>query len=200
MCEKIFACCSSAEITAEFFGSQRITTQSQCEEDFSNFGSIFDPASVGSNAVAYDASAARACIDGINALACSEVQSNDVTFVDTSMVPACATVITPGLANGSQCAGDYECASNACFGALDPSGTCAPLPTEGQKCYDTCASGRYYSGASAVDGQYGECATILANGSACGADFECASGYCGSGSACATRPYCTGSGASATTP
>jgi hypothetical protein len=29
--------------------------------------------------------------------------------------------------------------------------------------------------------------TLVANGSACDADFECASGYCGSGSACAAR-------------
>jgi hypothetical protein len=195
VCEKIFACCSSAEIMAQFFGAQQITTQSECEEAFASFGSIFDPSSVGSNAVTYDASAARACIDGINALACGDVQWNDTMFIDTSMVPACATVIAPRLANGSQCAADYECTSNACFGALDPNGTCMPLPSEGQRCYDTCASGLYCSGASSVDGQYGTCATLLANGSACVADFDCASGYCGSGSACATRTSCTGSGA-----
>src|SRR5689334_7599405 len=79
-CQKMFQCCSQAEIMQQFMdfkvNGQPITTESQCEQFFGGlFGAFATQAykdSLAKHRIEYDGAAADACIAQLQAATCAE--------------------------------------------------------------------------------------------------------------------------------
>jgi hypothetical protein len=196
-CSKIFECCTSTEVMAQFanitIDGQPITTEAQCES-FSGglFASFLTPQykdSIAAGRIAYDADAAGDCIDVAANLSCSDysqLSGNESVHCDKPF-------IIPKVADGGMCAQDYECTGGYCDGASNSmvNGTCKPLPTAGQDCNEKCAQGLYcgYDQTAMKEA----CQAVKANGSACVSNDECTSNHCVSSTcAAAPPPVCDG--------
>jgi len=190
-CSKIFECCTSSEVMAQFanitYNNQPITTEAQCEGFTGGlFTGLLTPQykdSIAAGRIAYDADAAGNCLDAAANLSCSayaELSGHESVHCDSPF-------IIPKVADGGACAQDYECTSDNCEGATNSSanGTCKPLPTAGQDCTDHCAQGLFcgYDQTAMKEA----CQPVKSNGSTCVSNDECTSGHCVS-SACAAAP------------
>lgn len=193
-CTKEFSCCTDAEIMMDFggfkVGGQPVTTEPLCEMFYAGFfGALVSSqymTSIANGRVVYDGDAVGACLDLVDSLSCSDFGTEGVIDGDSG----CKQFLTPQVANGSACAGDYECTSNNCIGAeTQPDvkdGTCMPLPTSGQACDFNCANGTY------CDFSMETCQPKKGTGAACSSNDACSSDFCdgaGTGSgACADKP------------
>ncbi len=122
-------------------------------------------AALDANKLAYDGTAAKACLAAI------AQQSCDATSEDARTPPAaCTRVFTGRIDDGDPCAFDLECASGACEAPACP--------------IDECCSG--YCRATIANAAVGE---------ACNRDIDCAAGFCGTDGVChprgAARDMCT---------
>lgn len=189
-CSKIFECCTSAEVMAQFanitYNNQPITTEQQCE-DFTGglFAGLLTPdykASIAAGRIDYDADAAGECLDAAANLSCSAY-----SMLSTNTSVGCDTpFIIPKVGDGGGCTQDYECTSGFCDGASDTAdGTCAAMPTAGQACTGTCAHGLFcsYDQTAMME----TCQPVKANGETCDYDSQCSSDNCDGGS-CADKP------------
>lgn len=122
-------------------------------------------AAIDANKIAYDGSAAKAC------LAAVAEQSCDATSEDArALIPACERLFTGLVADGAECAFDLECASGACDAPACPIDECCP---------GTCLA----------------TITNAATDEGCHRDRDCTDGYCGTDALChargAARDMCT---------
>jgi hypothetical protein len=124
-------------------------------------------AAVAAGRIHYDPSAAMACLLAVAAQQC----------VFGASAPACATVFSGTLDDGSRCIVNNECKSRRCGsyaagGGCCTVGTCLPRIAPGQPCTgaDYCSDG-YYCGAPTA----GEstCRALLTEGQACATQIEC---------------------------
>lgn len=180
-CAKEFACCTDAEVMADFMsiklGGQPITTEAQCVELYTGlFMSTAQAqyaASVQDGRAVYDGDAVAACLDALDAQSCPAFGAG------TSLLTGdCASYLIPQVADGGACAQSYECTSDNCVGArTSPAmdGTCQPVPGAGQPCSGLCAAGL-----TCTFGGTGSetCQPPAANGATCTSNANCTSNYC----------------------
>ncbi len=202
-CQKLFECCTDAEIMKEFMNitymGQPITTEEQCVAFTAGFfNGLALPqwqASIAAGRMEYDASAAGGCVSASASLSCSEYAALSSGNGNTSLAGTCEPFLIPKVANDGACSQDDECTSNNCVGATSSTdGACKPMPGPGEACDGSCVDG-YYCGYA--DGQTMEtCIAFKANGAQCTVSDECTSGYCdstASPSVCGTKaPTCDG--------
>lgn len=192
-CGKQFACCTDVEIMEQYMGltfeDQPITTEDQCvgftTAVFTTFAVEQYKASIALGRMAYDGAAAADCIAALERLSCTQYGSG--------MAPACSPFVIPQVADGGGCTQDHECTSDNCEGASTPlggpstDGVCKPMPTAGQPCEDSCATG-LYCGFDPSTGME-VCQSPKADGTSCTFDRECASDHCDTAmDTCAPRP------------
>ena len=183
-CSKIFECCNSAEIMQQFMNltvnGQPITTEAQCDQLIGGFGGLISQQyqqSLSKGRIKYDADAAGSCISAIDTMSCATFSMT----MNDPQVP-CSPYITPLVASGGACGQSYECTTNNCVGATTDQngnttdGTCQPIPTQGQPCQFTCASG-LYCGFDAGTGSE-TCQAKKADGTTCAGNDECTSNHC----------------------
>jgi hypothetical protein len=125
-------------------------------------------AAVAAGRIHYDPDAAMACLLTVAAQQC----------VFGAAAPACATVFSGTLGDGSRCIVNNECTSRRCGGypaggGCCAVGTCLPRVAPGQSCTvdDYCTDG-FYCGESAV-GPASTCRPLLMEGQPCATQIEC---------------------------
>ena len=149
---------------------------------------------IASGKVIYDGSAARTCLDAVNALSiCNRSTYSSFSAVD----PTCSAIFTGTVAPGGacffseECAGQGTCAS-PCYGDACCAGTCASTTVAlGDACSfvgAVCVSGTSCSG--------GTCQVLPGEGAPCGAPNypnDCVSPlYCDSTTSTCKAPVATG--------
>ena len=130
--------------------------------------------------VAYDGEAARACLDALEGASC------DTTTEGARVEPAaCAQALAGTVADGGTCFDDLECISDSCdvpdCGMACCQGTCDPTVAEaalGQSCANARCADDAFCNPQRV------CAALLAAGTPCDGDDECAYGLACSGEVC----------------
>ncbi len=170
-CGVAFKCCTAAEISAQYGTS--ITTEAGCDTSIAGLlNSLAVPAyqaSIAAGRISYDAAAAGDCVALLNSVTCAEYSAD----MSMTTVSGCGQFLIPKVANDGACSQSYECTSGNCEGANSSpptDGACKPVPTVGQTCEFTCASGAYCAGTT--------CAAQKANGAACNNGDQCTSGRC----------------------
>ena len=127
-------------------------------------------ASIDAGKLAYNASSASSCIAAMRDVTCTEFAVDD-----DALESRCPNPFEGQVANGMQCAFDEECQSGYCEGdsqGNNPmSGTCKPLPTQGQACID-------FECADNLQCDAGTCSPLKADGEECFDGEECMSGGC----------------------
>jgi hypothetical protein len=202
-CQKMFECCTDAEIMEQFmnikYEGQPITTEEQCVGFTAGFfNALAVPqwqASIAAGHMEYDASAAGGCVSASANLSCADYAALSNGNGNTSLAGTCEPFLIPKVANDGACTQDDECVSNNCVvTSSSEDGACKPLPGAGEACNGSCIDG-YYCGYDS--GQTMEiCMALKANGTECTVSDECTSGYCDSSaspSVCGTEaPTCDG--------
>lgn len=183
-CQKSFQCCTDTELMQEFkdlsTNGQPITTEQQCEQALGALGAFVSQqyqASIAAGRVTYDEAAAGDCIATLKGLSCPEYAANqhdaDLTLA------GCMQFLVPAVDTGGTCSQDYECkTSNCAFDSSGTSGTCQPMPTQGQDCTGNCASGSYCAFDAAQNKTV--CTSTKPDGASCLGNNECATGTCDS--------------------
>jgi hypothetical protein len=144
-CEKLFECCTPAEI-ADLGDGFLIDMSSveDCQETYSTAlslsGGVITDA-VDEGRMGYDSTKAEACLDVIGALTCEAFRATDTANVSEK----CDNPFIPQVEAGGSCALHAECIGGPCEGASgNPGavdGTCTPLPDEGEVCDFRCRAG-----------------------------------------------------------
>ncbi len=161
MCSKIEECVPSLEVfftpwTCEDFARMNVSASLAASQRRVDNGELtFDPAK------------ARACIDELNALACSDLYLDGGPF---GPAEACREALTGNKAAGESCSDDAECAPSLyCDRSMACPGTCAEPIAAGGSCRDEqrCADGqRCFVPDGSTDGM-GTCMTPADEGEAC---------------------------------
>jgi hypothetical protein len=150
----------------------------------------------------YQPDQVQECITAYKALTCDQLKSRA-----TDTPEACNEFALPKVALNNACNDTAECVDSSCEG---PSGarTCQPFLGQDANCSDggTCATGLYCQ-----LGSPSSCKPLRADGTACNANYECATGGCngkdagtpgtcglkgGPGTTCYATSGCSASGAS----
>jgi hypothetical protein len=196
-CQKVFDCCTDAEIMKQFMNitvdGQPITTEEQCIKFTAGFfNGLALPhwqASIAAGRLEYDASAAGGCVAASASLSCTEYADSMSGQGNTSLAGTCRPFLIPKVANDGACSDDNECTSDNCVqtsSSMD--GTCKPMPAAGEPCDSSCVDGYYcgYASGQTMD----TCLPLKANGTQCTLSDECTSDYCDttmSPSVCGTK-------------
>jgi hypothetical protein len=181
-CDKIFQCCTQAQITSLFAGSTQdgepITTAAQCAPGDAALYDAFDVSvfqeSVASARIEYDGFAAKQCLDQIEAESCSDYALGG----RSNLGDLCTDFITPLVPDGGICLESYECVTNNCMGSIvsgngqNTLGMCMPLPGLGEACTYRCQSGQYCDGISSI------CLALQPDGATCRLFSDCSGGTC----------------------
>lgn len=198
-CQKLFDCCTDAELMANFMGitieGQPITTVEQCTSLvaglFTSFAVEDYKASIELGRAEYSADAAGSCVGQLSGLSCSQYSSLSSGGAGSDV--DCEPYIIAKVGDGGACSEDYECTSDNCEGASqDVDGACKVKPTLGQDCDQACASGSYCT----YDQSAGKriCVALKPDSTACQLDSECSSDNCDEATdTCVTpAPKCDG--------
>ncbi len=186
-CQKMFECCTDAEIMDQFMNitymGQPITTEEQCVAFSAGFfNGLALPqwqASIAAGRMGYDASAAGGCVSASAGLSCSEYADLSSGNANTSLAGTCQPFLIPMVADGGACSQDDECTSDNCVGVSSSAdGMCEPMPSAGEACNGSCIDG-YYCGFATGDTME-TCIALQASGTECTLDDECMTGYCDS--------------------
>ncbi|UJR86374.1 hypothetical protein [Sandaracinus amylolyticus] len=169
-CERAFDCCDATELREEFapFGRAPATFEECVTLLRGRITGEGITASVGAERAAYDADAARSCIDSIGALTCAEYRGGVLAVAAIS--GACGEALTALVPVGGLCTQDYECQTGFCETGGIGDGNCEPIPGPGEPCTYRCTEGYYCT--------RGSCEARLADGAACNAADECQSRRC----------------------
>ncbi|HRI70521.1 MAG TPA: hypothetical protein PK156_40090 [Polyangium sp.] len=185
-CDRIFDCCKSTELAAQFDNSA-ILDYAGCRIAYrSIWGAAFEAvAADGEKAgrVTFNQANFDACLKTFDGLACADLKS----------IPLyCADIFTPKVALGQTCFSSIECIDGKCDLPSGASmGTCVAkpvLPGLGEACTssDGCAAGFYCNQMT--------CAAVKADGETCTDDDECSSGECVGTATKTCQTICTGGG------
>lgn len=191
-CSKLSACCTQQEFMDQTLGT---TNEAQCEALIAGLvESVLSKtlkSSIDAGRVIYHADRMGDCIAVIDAASCTEYQAlnnGSGSFVGSG----CEDPFEGRVANGGDCANDFDCTSEFCSGdSTDTNGNitfgkCIVAPTAGQPCDDTECGGNTF-----CDG--GTCATRKPDGATCSTKDECASNGCnGSPGSCGVSMTCDG--------
>ncbi len=168
-CKQVYACCSAGETAdAGALGPDVATCTSNVTAQLDGkTGLIKSEESKGR--LAYHADRAATCVDKLAALKCQELKANA-----TATPTECNTYVEPKTALGAACALTDSCIGSWCSGgSLSQDGVCTAFIAEGQNCdAGQCTSGTYCNGSPRT------CVKPKADGEACSANFECATGGC----------------------
>lgn len=173
-CERAIECCDASELATEF---ARFAAGPQTVEECSailrqRYTGEGISGSVAAERVAYDQSAATACLESIRATTCDEYRGGIVEIASIS--GACRDALTPLVVEGDLCTHDYECVTGRCETGGIGDGTCVRVPGAGEPCEFRCEGGLY-----CADGDGGStCAALQDDGASCAGGYECASGRC----------------------
>ena len=172
-CEKIMACCNSADLHRMFLTwSMYPTSVAECTDMIDDVISsgVFDLEQARDRgSLHYTPELVAACARTITLASCDDwdPQRDALHSVDS---PECAGVIKPLVADGGHCQSWNECISGGC----DYTGTCENLGKLGEACGNappyTCAYGLHCPN--------GTCVKTLPVGSSCYLGQECSSGAC----------------------
>jgi hypothetical protein len=97
------------------------------------FGGAGLAEAVAAGALAFDADAAQACLDGLGDLSCEALQVS-LTITLGAPVASCGEALTPQQAPGEPCALGTECAGGTCVFAGSCPGSCEALGDPGDPC------------------------------------------------------------------
>lgn len=192
-CEKLSACCTPQEFMDETLGAD---TVAECQALFTGFGTILTNVmqdSIAAGRMIYHGDRMADCFAAIESASCIDFRTQQSGPFPGS---ACEDPFEGLVADGGQCANDFDCRSEFCSGdSVDFNGnvtfgTCGVAPAIGQPCDgDDCAEGAFCD--FGPSGQ--TCTALLTDGSACNGDDECASGGCnGTPGTCGVTTTCDG--------
>jgi len=168
-CQKAFVCCDAVELQS-VSGSE-----AECRSALSAdlMGDLTgDQTGVAMGTTIYDGAKARACLDIVTALPCSEWGADD----KLRRFPDCLHILHGTIAPGGACARSGECLDGLCD-TSSGSGACVARAALGESCASATCRSELYCPLDA-SGRPTICAVPKANGMACSADLECASGSC----------------------
>ncbi|MBX3227608.1 MAG: hypothetical protein KIT84_14735 [Labilithrix sp.] len=186
LCERIFSCCSEAELAdLSFVDVRSPPTQEGCVALHQKNGRDYKPPTdeaVAKGRVALHLERSDACVAEVRALSCSAFHARLVRLHLGDAYGLCnPAIVEPLVADGAECASYLDCKSGSCEG-----GACRPFPAAGEPCApDGCAAGMRCNPDTAV------CDELVAKGGDCTSDEACASGACRAGK-CATPGRCGG--------
>jgi hypothetical protein len=135
--------------------------------------------------VAYNASAAAACVNDVNATTCGTLIAELQDQTD------CQNITQGTVANGGTCAGAQECSSGLCDAISNGVGTCVAAGASGAACAGTgiqdgsgCVAGTF----PVTTGSTCVCTALFAIGASCGSSAQCLSDTCDNTYHCAAEP------------
>ena len=192
MCARMAECCTTEEFMEQTLGAD---SEEECRALYTGLvGGLLVPVledSIAAGRVVYHADRMGACLDTMAAMSCGEAV---VAMGGDTLWGGCEDPFEGQVAVDGVCASDWDCVSEYCSGdSVDfdgniTYGVCAEPPTVGMPCDDfDCAPGAYCDSGAGTP----TCQALLADGSACGNEDECASGGC-EGGRCGPPTVCDG--------
>jgi len=182
-CEKLLACCESAQLSDKFDGAV-VADRASCESEMDLLGllELSLRASLEHARIELHEGALDACLQTLEALPCADFRAQPLMLCDgyvEGLVP-----------EGQACSSDYECAGDSyCDGDLD---VCKRLPVEGEACTEKCAEGVYCQ----IGESGAHCVAKDDNGAPCNYATTCKGGACAisegaTSGTCTTNDECT---------
>jgi len=173
-CNKHEECCTAEEFMDATLGSENAA---ECKAVLTGFGSLLTNVlddSIEAGRVIYHPDRMEDCLAAIDALSCAEFKDNGE--INDSR---CEDPFEGQVADGGECANDFDCVSNYCSGdSMDfegnlTFGVCADDPVAGLPCDEgRCADSAF------CDFETDLCEALLADGEACTSDNQCKSEEC----------------------
>jgi hypothetical protein len=200
LCERLFSCCSEAELAELAFVDEKTPPTHDGCVDFhkktaAGYAAITNDEE-GAGRVAIHIDQSGGCADSTRSLSCADFHARILRIHLGDAFALCNSAIVEALVdNGGKCKLYLDCTSGYCElppgrpgvdAGADVFGTCKPAPKTGEHCPSgECAAGLR------CDPVKTTCAPLVAKDGACQADDECASGACRGGK-CASPGKCGG--------
>lgn len=186
LCEKIFSCCSEAELAdLSFVDTKSPPSLSGCIALHSQNGRDYKAATdteATAKRISVHLDKSPACVTEVRGLSCSEFHARLVRVHLGDVFSMCnSAIVEPLLADGAQCGQYFSCKGGIC------DGTCKSFPAIGAACTPDqgCGDG------NRCDPELKTCKALVQKNGDCSNDDECASGACGNGK-CVTPGRCGG--------
>lgn len=186
LCEKIFSCCSQAELAdLSFVDTKTPPSLAGCIALHSQNGRDYKAATEAEQAagrVSIHLDRSAACVAEVRGLSCSAFHTRLVRVHLGDAFGMCnAAVVEPLVADGADCGQYFSCKGGVC------DTKCKAFPAAGQACVPDqgCAEGMRCDPDAKI------CKALVPKNGDCSYDDECASGACGTGK-CVTPGRCGG--------
>ncbi len=168
-CQKAFVCCDAVELQ-DLPGGEAECRSAVAADLMSDLTGIETGVAMGTTI--YDGSKARACLDVVAGLACSEWGGDD----KLRQYPVCHQFLRGTVAPGGACSRSDDCLDGTCPPSVS-GGTCVARAKVGESCASNTCQQDLYCALDAA-GFPTVCAVPKVNGLPCIVDLECASHGC----------------------
>lgn len=173
VCPKAYSCCMAAQLMGNDLAgtderSCEVNTEQKFKEDFDRVKQSQDKGRAD-----FDEAKFEECLATIRSSTCEMLNTTNHLVG----VPGCDSFVIPKVALGGACIHDFECIGGWCQHepGVFADGVCQPRHQAGAACNQgLCAPGLPCVGAEGAK----MCIALAAQGAACAADGECASGNC----------------------
>lgn len=187
LCEKIFSCCSEAELAdLSFVDTKSPPSLAGCialhAQNGRDYKAVTD-AELAAGRIAVHLDRSAACVAEVRGLSCSDFHARLVRVHLGDAFGMCnPAVVEPLVADGAACSQYFSCRGGICDAE-----TCKSFPTAGAACVPDqgCAEGMR------CDPDSKTCKALVPKNGECTYDDECASGACGNGK-CVAPGRCGG--------